>query len=521
MRAARVPAKPLAQRWAAPLAIVAGAALYLAFPPVGWWPLAPVGVAAFTAALHARSARGGFLLGLLTGAVFFVPLLDWSQFAGTNAWLLLAVGMAIYVGLLGALTTLVFRLPGWPLWAGALWVGVEAIRGRVPFGGFTWGRLAFSQPQTAFTGWASLGGAPLVSFAVALSGAALAALWLELRSADRPVLLAVAVVGVVAPIVATPARTAPRPVDTIRVAAVQGNVPRLGLDAFSQARQVLVNHADATAALVPTDDGQRPDLIIWPENSSDFDPFNDAPARSIITDAVRRAGIPILVGAILDGPGVKIRNAGILWRPDSGPGEIYVKRHPVPFGEYIPLRRFLTPYFGRLALVPHDQARGNTVGIFPLPTRNGSFGDVICFEVAYDDLMRDVVRAGARFIVVQTNNASFERLAETHQQLAIARLRAVEHRRAVVVSATSGVTAVISADGTVLDSTSVFTRDVVLADLALPAPGVRTVADRVGAGPEWTLVALATAAVIAGVAIGRRERRPVEAIDTEPDAVLA
>ena len=160
--------------------------------------------------------------------------------------------------------------------------------------------------------------------------------------------------------------------------------------------------------------------------------------------------MPVLVGALVDGPGDQVSNTGIVWDPVTGPGATYVKQHPVPFGEYMPFRDVLRRLSDKVDLVPRDFARGERTGL--LQVGPAAVGDVICFEVAYDGLVRDAVRAGGQLLVVQTNNATFGRSAQTAQQLAMGRLRAVEHGRAVLVAATSGISAVIAPDGTLTDA---------------------------------------------------------------------
>ncbi|MCU1589015.1 MAG: apolipoprotein N-acyltransferase [Frankiales bacterium] len=466
------------------IAAIAGLLLDLAFPPHDLWWLAPLPVAALTAVCRGVTARRGALLGLATGSAFFAALLVWTgTIAGAGAWLALALLEAGFVALLGAALAVVTRLPGWPVWAAAAWVGEEALRDRLPFGGFPWGRLAFSQADTWVTPLAAIGGAPLVTFAVAMVGSAMAAV--AVRSGLRAALAGAGLVLVVAPFVPTPTSG-----HEVTIAVVQGNVPRLGLDAFAQRAAVLDNHASAThdlAAAVHAGRQPRPDLVIWPENASDLDPYTDPGAAATIESAVRDIGVPVLVGAVLDGPGDKVRNAGIVWDPTTGPGQLYVKRHPVPFGEYMPFRSLARRISSKVDLVPRDFARGSKPGALDVgPAR---LADVICFEVAYDGVVRDAVRAGGRLLVVQTNNATFGRTGETYQQLAMGRLRAVEHGRTVIVAATSGVSAVIAPDGRLAARTAVFRRDILVQRVALRSGS--TLATRLGVLPELLLAAVA------------------------------
>ncbi len=482
-------------------AVLAGMLLYLSFPPVDVPELAPVGVAVLALVCRGQTVRSAALLGLTAGLALFLPLVEWTAtIAGPAALVALALLQAAFLALLGALLPGVLRLPGWPLWTAALWVLSEALRSRIPFGGFPWGRLAFSQGESVLTPLAALGGAPFVSFVVALLGGVLA--WSLLALRRRPLAAAAAVVaaGVAA---GGGAALVPLPVsgEPVQVAVVQGNVPRLGLGFNAQRAAVLANHAEATRELAADVRAGRvpaPDVVIWPENASDIDPFEDTAAYDLIDEAVEDVGVPVLVGAVLQGPGNGVSNTGIVWDPVTGPGERYVKRHPVPFGEYVPFRSLVRQVTDKVDLVPRDFVAGTDVGVLDVgPVR---VGDVICFEVAYDDLVRDVVTGGGSVIVVQTNNATFGRSGETAQQLAMGRLRAVEHGRAVLVAATSGISAVISPDGRTVESAPVFTREVLSAQV--PTRTGTTLATRLGAAPELLLAGLAV--VAAGVGARRR-----------------
>ncbi|TNM28167.1 apolipoprotein N-acyltransferase [Streptomyces sedi] len=479
------------------LAVLAGLALVPAFPPYDVWPLSLVAVAALSLLTRGRSARRGGWLGFAMGLPFFFGLLSWLRVVGWDATFGLSVIQALFFVPLGAGLAATARMRAWWLWAACLWVAEEWARGRVPFGGFPWGRLAFANTDTPYTPLAALGGAPLVTFAVALTGTLLAwagvRLW-HLRRAGlltpREALPALGGVGLAVAVgaggYAVPVPTAAD--DTARVAVVQGNVQQPGMDFLGRPMMILNNHVEATRRLaddVAAGRADQPDLVLWPENASDLDPYRRPEAYAAIDSAVRAIGVPVLVGALVDHPTEEgyVENQGIVWDPESGPGDSYTKQHPVPFGEYVPFRDQLSTVISRLDRVPRDFWPGEHSGVLDVgPAR---LGDVICFEVAYDGIVTDTVNDGARALVVQTNNATYGNTGQPEQQLAMSRLRAVEHGRAVVTVATSGISAVVRPDGSIEQRTEEFTQDVLTTEL--PLRDGRTVADRVGAAPEWSL----------------------------------
>ncbi|MFD8156321.1 apolipoprotein N-acyltransferase [Streptomyces malaysiensis] len=501
------------------LAAVSGLALGLAFPPFGVWPLSLVAVAALALLTHGRTARQGVWTGFAFGLPFFLLLLKWLSVVGWDAVVGLSIIEAAFLALMGAGLALVSRLPVpalWPLWTACLWVAEEWARDRVPFGGFPWGRLAFANTGSPYTPLAALGGAPLVTFGVALTGGALACaalvLW-RLRGAGgfsaRRALPAAGAVAVAAAVTAAgfavPIPTAAD--DSVDIAVVQGNVQQPGMDFLGRPMMILDNHAKATLNLAKDVKAGRiakPDLVIWPENASDLDPFQYREAYARIDEAVRAIGVPVLVGALVDHPTKQgyVENQGIVWDPKSGPGASYTKQHPVPFGEYVPFRQELSKIITRLQRVPRDFYPGDHSGVLKVgPAR---LGDVICFEVAYDEIVRDTVNAGARAIVVQTNNATYGRSGQPEQQLVMSKLRAIEHGRPVITAATSGISAVVSPDGTIEQRTKEFTQDVLTA--RIPLRDGKTLADRVGAIPEWVLAMVGVLSCAAAIMIGRRGR---------------
>ncbi|MBM7804293.1 apolipoprotein N-acyltransferase [Geodermatophilus bullaregiensis] len=513
--------------WRTALAAAGGLLLLLAFPGYSLTLMAVPGTAALALAVHGQRARAGAWLGLVFGLAFFVPLLSWSGvYVGAFPWLALAVSQAAFSALLGAATAATSRLPLWPLWTAALWVADEALRGRVPFGGFPWGRLGFSQTDGPFLALAAYGGVPLVGFAVALTGALLAAAVLAVTRARRAAagapagrgraLRAVAAAGagvLAVPLVAAlawlplPGSSLAGGGPTVTVAVVQGDVPEAGLEFNARRRAVLDNHVQRTlelAAAVAAGEEEQPDLVVWPENSSDIDPYVNADAARQISRAAEAVAAPVLVGAVLDGPGRFISNTAIVWDPETGPGDTYVKRHPVPLAEYVPARDFFRLFSDKVDLVRRDFTAGTEVGV--LDVGGARVGDVICFEVVYDSLVRDTVQAGAGMLVVQTNNATFGFTDESAQQVAAAQVRAVETGRSVALASTSGISAVIAPDGSLARQSELFTPAVFVERIAQRE--ATTLATRVGAAPEWALTALGAGAVLAVAAPALRRRVP-------------
>ena len=493
-------------------AVGGGVLLYVSFPPrTLWWLVLPA-FALLGIVLYGRRARAGFGYGFLFGLGFLLPLLAWTgSFVGSLPWVVLSAFEALFIGLAGAGIAVVSRLPAAPLWAAAVWIAGEAVRGRVPFGGLPWGRVGFGQPDGPLLPLAAIGGEPLLSFAAVLAGLALGELVRRLarRQSPRrmvaPALIAVLTMAA-GPMAALVPATPGGDERTVTIAAVQGNVPRLGLDFNAQRRAVLDNHVRATeqlAADVAAGRVPRPDLVIWPENSSDIDPLRNPDAAAQIDRAARAVGVPVLVGSVLRNPdGQTTSNSALVWEAGVGVVERNDKRRVQPFGEYMPWREFFrlfSPYVDRAGnFVPGDGAGAvDMAGV--------RVGVTICWEVAFDDLVADSVAAGAEVLAVPSNNATFGLSEMTYQQLAMSRIRAVEHDRPVIVATTSGVSATITRDGSVTASTQQFTPDVLVDRTALR--DTTTLATRWRSAPEWALAALGVLAIGAGIVTRRRAGR--------------
>ncbi|MFD8530469.1 apolipoprotein N-acyltransferase [Streptosporangium canum] len=487
-------------------AVAGGLLLFLSFPPLGLWFLAPLGLALTVLSVHGSRPRRALWLGMLTGLAFLLPALHWVSPIGTDAWLGLVALESLFYAAWAAGTALAVRLPLWPLWSAALWVAMEWARGQFPFGGFPWARVAFSQGESVFTPYAALGGAPLVTFAVTLCGGLVALLVLRLLAAprwDRAIALPLA--GMLA--VPAAAFAVPRFGDegrTVTIGVIQGNVPGRGMHPLGdEPAVVLGNHTrmlHEMARAVREGRTPRPDLVVLPENSTDIDPYRSDFARAEIDAAVKDIGVPVLVGAVV-GIGENNRaTRSLVWDPVTGPGAYYDKQQLVPFGEYTPLKELVLALFERAGLVGKQSVAGTRDG--DLKVGPVTVGAINCYEVAFDGIVGDTARTGATPLVVQTNNATYALTGLPAQQLAMSQLRAVEHNRAVVTSAITGISAYVTPDGTVAWRTDELVPAANV--LRIPVRTAETVATRVGALPEWALILVSVGALAAAWRRGPR-----------------
>lgn len=481
--------------------------MYAAFPPRDLWFLAPLSLAVLYAVLRVGRPRirVGALSGFVFGVAFFVPLLPWiGEYVGPLPWLALAVVMALYLAAFGAVATLTMRLRCAPVWFAVAWVGVEAIRSSFPFGGFPWGRAAFSQTTGLLLPLTSLVGAPGLSFLVAIVGAGVGACALALidlkrasggrlrPAAGAAVVVASLIAGAVMSLVGAPGTHA---TGSIEVAAVQGNVPRLGLDFNEQRRAVLDNHVEQTMELArQVRDGSRPqpDIVLWPENASDIPPSLNPDAAELIRSAATSAGVPIVLGTLVPNDDGRPSNSVLLWGvtdrvADSDPSGRYDKHIIQPFGEYLPWRGFFR-HFSSYADRAGDFRPGTGPAILTAQTSEGPvrLGVSTCWEVAFDRSPRQAIDDGAQLLYVPTNNATFGLTEMSSQQLAMSRIRAVETGRDVAVVSTSGLSALIRSDGTIIDQSELF--EPALLQSPLELRDGRTVAVRLGAWPERAIL---------------------------------
>jgi apolipoprotein N-acyltransferase len=485
-----------------PVAIIAagtaGALLSLSNPPTDVGPIALVALVPFLWALRGTSMRRGALLGFVFGLVYYGILVSWLLLFGFIAWFPLVAAQAAYAALFGLLFPVLWRDRS-PLRsaaaAAALWTAVDWARGAWPLGGFTWGGLGYTQHGNGFVlPLASVTGVWGVTFVVILMNALVLGglLWLysDRRLVSAAALLAVGLAASSLPaLIPVPAAAGPR----LRVAVVQGNVPRaLASQRFLQSDVVADNHIRLNRQLSV----DPPDLAIWPENALDDDPAANRALGARVADSIRAVGAPTLVGAITDAPGDHFYNQMLFY---SGQGEIvgrYTKIHLVPFGEYVPFRRFLG-WVEELRAVPRDLLPGRRFDLFDV--KGLKVAAPICFENTAPNLFRTFVDRGANIVVLGTNDSSFQLSVASKEHVIMSQVRAVENARWIVQAAISGESAIIDPSGRVVVHTGLFVPTIVRYDV--PSGHAKTLYTRFG---DWFPWACGLAVVAVLMAVGER-----------------
>lgn len=413
-----------------------------AFEPIGIWYLAVIGLTLYLQKL--RSSSRPMLHSLAFGFILNAIVLYWSgKYVGPIPWLLLSALQALFYLPVGWVYRRTHRL----LWSALALIAMEEIRSRFPFGGFGWTRIAFSQVDSPALPIVALGGV------IALSAftLAIALLLVRIRGKNLAAILALFIIAFLLP-------ANPQGSGEVNLIAIQGNSPEVGLGFNSRAKAVFDLHRDVTRRVT----ADQYDAIIWPENAIDIDPRLFPEVQADIAALTGDLSTPIIAGVVqrsTNGP----QNASILFGEDGIRESVYIKRGLTPFGEYIPLRglaELVSPLAKKVNdFIPGSKRVTHTVAGVEL-------GPIICYEIILDDLVRDMAR-NSQALIVQTNSATFAGTAESAQQLAITRIRAVEHSRAILSVSTVGISAFIDNNGRVLSQTGENTQESLAGSLML------------------------------------------------------
>lgn len=445
--------------------MLGGVLLALAFPPWGVVPLAFVGPALLAVAIDGAPPGRRLLAGFVFGVAFFAPVLWWVEGIGLVAWVVLVAGQAAFAALFALAAGPVQEHPR-PIvaamgWSG-LWVLVlEAARARFPFGGFPWAPIGAPLVGTPLDrlspvlGMIGVGG--LVAFVAGSLGFAARRGW---RVAPLGAAGAAAVLVLVG--LFQPGAPSGR---TLQVAVVQGNVPLPAApDSSARSAHVLADHVALTETIPPG----RFDLVIWPEGVIDLAgprPGVGEPAPRPARSLAEELDTELIVGVVSSaGPG-RFYNSVIAVAASGRVIGVYDKMHPVPFGEYVPFRRFLG-FVTALRNVPADMVRGSRPVLLPVP--GGTVGSPISFETAFAGVARRLAAVGAGAIVVPTNTSSFgTRSGAAEQELQLSRVRATEVGLWVVQASPSGISAIIDPTGRVTSQAGLYQAAIVRGQIRL------------------------------------------------------
>ncbi|MEV8025447.1 apolipoprotein N-acyltransferase [Microbacterium sp. NPDC080220] len=500
--------------WAAlPAAAVAGILMDMAYPDVGWWPAAFVATGVLLIAAIGRSVMGSLAVGLVFGLVFFSLLVSWtSRYLGPLPWAALTIVEGVLTAVWVIPLTFAYRwLPQLirsdrarlillPVVVASLWTGREVMLGAWPYGGFPWARLGMTQSEAPAASLASWVGVSGLSFAMVFAVAVFIE-WVRTRAWRFPARY-VAPLLTVGVLILTPAFPT-TPAGTMRLGAVQGNGPSGYFDERAPGAIASAQSRASTALR-----GADLDLVVWPEGL-DADPFQEDYLASNLTQISTQLGAPVLANAATSS-GNKLFNTSFLWDPTISPAptreqvQTHAKRNPVPFGEYVPDRGFYTMLAPDLVgLIQREYSPGTDSPV--ISVAGITVGLAICFDVIYDNVIAESITSGAEVLVFQTNNADFRGTDENLQQLAFARMRAIETGRAVVNVSTVGTSQVIRPDGSTQASLNAGEAGVLVEQVELrtgATPGI-IVGTSVSIGAAWGGLAVL---MIAGWITHRRTR---------------
>jgi len=451
--------------WRLPIAVVGGLLSSLAMPREDIWPLIFVSVAMILVSIRGLRFWIAAGIGFSAGLAFYMSQVEWlSLYLGPIPWIALSVLEAlIFAAGSGAIAIVwswtevlrqsLYRNALIALSIATLWTAREWVAINLPYGGFPWSRVAQALSESFLSQLVFFVGISGLTFvSVFITVAILQALESGIKQLKGNYLgLAASLIAIATAwlfVVPTSAESG-----ELTIAAVQGNA-NAGLFANAERGTFLKNHLEATALLDNHPLRDEVEFIVWPENASDLNPQASPLALAQIGSVVSTYQVPLILGAITESNGAYF-NSSLYYDVRGSQIDQYDKKRPVPFAEYVPDRELwnqLAPDL--IGLVSRDYAFGTRDGIFEFAGKQ--LGVLICFEIAIDDIGRELVSGGAQVILSQTNNADFGRSDETFQQTALARLRAIETGRTVVNISTVGVSRVFLPNGDIISELPIF-----------------------------------------------------------------
>jgi len=461
------------------LAVISGVLLTASFPPVNlsflsWLALVPI-----LKSLENEPPSRAFKLGFIAGAVHYLTLIYWiivvlgrygnlNFFFSSIPYLLLCFYLALYPALFSLMITFLWKSRFALILMGSFWVGLEYVRASF-LTGFPWCLLGYTQyKQLHLIQIADLFGVYGLSFLIVLVNGLLYFLFFSTQRKNNTqtgrgfLKCEILITGLIA--VATlvygqyrlsekQMEKASRPY--IRAVVIQGNIDQsLKWDPTYQAATIATYQR-----LTRETFDFKPELIVWPETSAPFFFQDNAELSPKVVSIAKESGAALVFGspAYKQVSGmIKHYNRAYLISPYDRRLQYYDKMHLVPFGEYVPLKKFLY-FINRLVPAAGDFAQGTET--VSLDHDNLSIGILICFEAIFPELARDHAMKGANILVNITNDAWFGKTSAPYQHLAMAVFRAVENRRPMIRAANTGFSAFIEPQGKIIARSGLFTEE--------------------------------------------------------------
>ena len=445
-------------------ATIAGLLYFLSFPPYDLWYLIFPALYLFYYSL--LSKEKSFLSGFIFGCVAYGVILLGIQSIGLEAWIPLTILMGLMYGIFGRLFSYLNTKSENNFYVLLSAIAIfDLFRAYFPFGGFPWGFPStvlltgpinsplFFEVPLYFKNFGPTGASLLLqSFTLII------ALGVFLKSKQKNYLKnyiifsLIIFIIIISNFVISDSQYTQIEASELNIAIVQGNSPCPGPKnrCNNERQKIYDSHLTQTQSL----DGNF-DLVVWPESSTGFnnDPGIHSKVQNEISAEALRLDSYFLIGG--DRPIQKkyFENYGIFINKDGEITGQYLKQHPVPFGEYIPFRKYLE-WIPPLALVPRDMIRGDSQKIFTV--NDVKISSVISFEGSFQRYIRNSVQDGAELVVILTNQASYGESGMSDQFILMSRANAISNGRPIVHAAITGKSAFIDHKGTVISKTELF-----------------------------------------------------------------
>lgn len=460
-------------------AILCGILLTLSFPP---WKLGWIAYFAFIPLLRAigeTKPLDSFKLGLIAGLTHYLTLIYWivfvlGHYGGLNIatsiciLLLFSFYLSLYPALFSLLVYYIKKAPFPLLLSAGIWVSLEYLRAKI-FTGFPWCLTGYSQSNLLILiQIADIAGVYGVSFLIMSFNVLISTIIFnnpfKISNKDIKFEIIIIIFLIIATIGYGYYKLYNKVAhdSSVSIAIIQGNIDQsIKWDEEYQGKtlETLVELSSSVYDL-------KPDLIIWPETSVPFFFQDEIPLKKEILNVSRQSGADLIFGSpayAVDGSTRYLNRVYALSPEGMILGE-YDKVHLVPFGEYVPLKKFL-PFVDRLVQAAGDFESGKEVT--PIISSGISLGILICFEIIFPEISREQTNKGAKLLANLTNDAWFGKTSAPYQHLSMAVFRAVENRRPLVRAANTGFSAFIGPDGNIISRSMLFTKTVMVQKIGI------------------------------------------------------